>query len=308
MGPLDRLHVEAPTWEDASRNQVRLDQRVTMMLMGALPEGLRNELISNRQLHCAGVVFKVLKTYPPGGLSERAMTLAAITQTKVVGSAMQAAESLRLWKRQVIRAGELQATLPDPTLQVRALDTIMEELLAKDSQASFRVSSFRMRFCGFEIRKTGEGFNMTQESYIRDMLRRHQVESTEHSPLPKVEEGEDEEDKKDLREAQMLTGELNWVTQRSRPDLAYATGLVSRLLHRRPTYACRLAWQVMKYLKATPERGLRYKQQSRTHAMHGGDPRGPWRTRHLRLRAAKLREAIQDEDGEWTAHHLRERS
>ena len=145
MGPLDRLHVEAPTREETSRNQVRLDQRVTMMLMGAIPDGLRNELISNRQLHCAGVVFKVLKTYQPGGLTERAMTLAAITQTKVAGSAMQAAESLRLWKRQVIRAGELQATLPDPTLQVRALDTIMKELLEKDSQASFRVSSFRMQ-------------------------------------------------------------------------------------------------------------------------------------------------------------------
>ena len=86
------------------------------------------------------------------------------------------------------------------------------------------------------------------------MLRRHVVESEESSPLPKVEEGEDEDDKKDLREAQMLSGELNWVTQRSRPDLAYASGLVSRLLHRRPTYACRLARHVMRYLKAQHRR------------------------------------------------------
>ena len=258
-----------------------------------------------------------------------------------------------------------------------------------------------MRFCGFEIRKTADGFDLHQESYIRDMLQRHQVEATEHSPLPKVEEGEDEEDKKDLREAQMLAGELNWVTQRSRPDLAYATGLVSRLLHRRPTYACKLAWHVMKYLKATPGRGLCYRRfeedKSRqlpvecnlrtleafadasyappveqyrsisgvvvehrgnvlawTSARQAfitqstaeaelvayneayqmgesvasllqvvgyevqrrllGDNRaaltlcsaetGPWRTRHLRLRAAKLREAIQEEDGGWTSHHI----
>ena len=117
-----------------------------------------------------------------------------------------------------------------------------------------------MRFCGFEIRKTEHGFDLTQESYIRDMLGRHQVELEEQSPLPKVEEGEDEEDKKDLRQAQMLCGELNWVTQKSRPDLSYATGLVSRMLHRRPTYACKLAWHIMRYLRATPERGLSYRR------------------------------------------------
>ena len=258
-----------------------------------------------------------------------------------------------------------------------------------------------MRFCGFEIKKTDKGYDMTQESYVKDMLKRHNVEKVEHAPLPKVEEDLDEEDKTDLRQAHMLSGELNWITQRSRLDLAYATGLVSRLLHRRPSYACKLAWHIMRYLKATPERGLRYQrfEETRDQQMpvecnlgtleafadasyappveqfrsvsgvlveHGGDvlawtssrqafitqstaeaellayneayqmaesvasllqvvgykvqrrllgdnraaltlcsaETGPWRTRHLRLRAAKLREAIQEADGLWTAHHL----
>ena len=145
LGPLERLQVQAPSVEETSGRQTRLDQRVTMMLMNALPQEIRNELIATRQLHTAGVVFKVLKTYQPGGLSEKAATLAALTGTKVAESAVEGASALRLWRRQALRARELGVTLPDPTLQVRALDTVMSRLLQEDPQATFRVQAFRLR-------------------------------------------------------------------------------------------------------------------------------------------------------------------
>lgn len=44
-----------------------------------------------------------------------------------------------------MRARELGVTLPDATLQVRALDTVMSRLLKADPQATFRVQSFRLR-------------------------------------------------------------------------------------------------------------------------------------------------------------------
>ena len=70
--------------------------------------------------------------------------LAQLTATKEAQTPSEAVESLRLWKRQVKRAHELQALLPDPVLQVRALLTIMNQLLNQDAQASFRVSAYRM--------------------------------------------------------------------------------------------------------------------------------------------------------------------
>ena len=145
LGPLERLHVQAPTMEETSFKQTRLDQRVTMMLMNALPTEIKNELIATRQLHSAGVLFKVLRTYQPGGLGEKAATLAALTETRPAETAIEGASSLRLWRRQALRAVELGVTLPDPTLQVRALDVVMSKLLQGDPQATFRVQAFRLR-------------------------------------------------------------------------------------------------------------------------------------------------------------------
>ena len=144
-GPLERLRISAPERQETSANRICLDQRVTMLMTQALPDAVKSEVIATRQLHAAGVLFRVLWSYQPGGLSERATLLAAITRTTPAKSALEAAESLRMWRRQVSRAMELEATLPDCTLQVRALDHIMSEVLSRDAQASFRVSTFRFQ-------------------------------------------------------------------------------------------------------------------------------------------------------------------
>lgn len=49
--------------------------------------------------------------------------------------------------------------MPDAVLQVRALTAIMEGLLAKDSQASFRVSSHRMAN-GIDVAPTEEDIGL----------------------------------------------------------------------------------------------------------------------------------------------------
>ena len=116
-GPLDRLKILPPGVEETSAGMVRLDQRVTMMLMNAVPESIRHEIVATRQLHASRVLYKVLRTYQPGGQSERALTLSAITQTQPAEDPSQATEALRLWRRQVLRALELQALLPDPSGQ-----------------------------------------------------------------------------------------------------------------------------------------------------------------------------------------------
>lgn len=77
-----------------------------------------------------------------------------------------------------------------------------------------------------------------------------------------MEDGDDENDATpaDLKLAQALTGELSWVSSRSRPDLAYVTGLMSRILHRRPKYTAYLGMHAMRYLHRTQDDRLRFRK------------------------------------------------
>ena len=142
--PMQKLKVEAPDNAMLSQGNERLAQRVGVLLMQALPKGMKQELIATRQLDAPNILFKVYKTFQPGGLAEKREMLAQLVATKAAQAPSEAVEALRLWKRQSKRAMELKASLPDPVLQVKALMTIMEQLLSHDAQASFRVSAHRM--------------------------------------------------------------------------------------------------------------------------------------------------------------------
>ena len=247
-------------------------------------------------------------------------------------------------------------------------------------------------FCGYELKEVNGGFEVGQTKYATEMVKRRNVEGIENIPCPKLEEGADEEvDMMDLREAQQLTGELSWLASRSRPDLMYTVGAMSRLLHRRPKYVCKLGWWAMRYIAGTCNRVLRfeavpeiekndlvvavdtsyapphenYKSIQGMMITHGknaimwsstrqpfvaqstceaeligynecvqnveslselmsiwgykmkkkilGDSKagisqltsdgGSWRTRHLRIRSAKLRELLQHGEGDWSIEH-----
>ena len=247
-------------------------------------------------------------------------------------------------------------------------------------------------FCGYEIKETEEGFTLGQQKYVIEMLRKHNIQRSDVCPAPKIEEAEDEEEYElsDLRLAQGLTGELSWVASRSRPDLAFAVGLMSRMIHRRPKFVAKVGFQAMRYLHGSVNLVLNYKKSTeedlkdlKTYVdasfglahegfrsvqgvlqSYGGNPlawastrqpfiaqstaeaellayneslqtteallslmkvferdvagglygdsksaisqltldTGSWRTRHLRLRSAKLREALQDPKRWWVQH------
>ena len=133
--PLERLRIPAPDEQELSKGFRRLAQRVSVMLIQSLPDGLKQEMIAMRQMDCVNILYKIFKTYQPGGLAERRQMLAELTVTGAAKTADEAVASLRLWKRQAQRAQELRVTMPDTVLQVKALSTIMEELLAGDTQA-----------------------------------------------------------------------------------------------------------------------------------------------------------------------------
>ena len=142
--PLERVHIKAPDIDQSVPGSDRLNQRVTTLLLSAVPESIKTELITTRQLSVSGVLFAILRRYQPGGLAEKTYTLSELTTTSPASTASQAVQRLRQWKRQQTRASELGLTLPDPLIMVKALDAIMVDLWPQHPQASFRVSAFRM--------------------------------------------------------------------------------------------------------------------------------------------------------------------
>jgi alkylhydroperoxidase family enzyme len=52
--------------------------------MQAIPKTLAAEMIANRQLGAAQIIFKVMKVYQPGGFGERQNTLQALTTSVTI--------------------------------------------------------------------------------------------------------------------------------------------------------------------------------------------------------------------------------
>ena len=117
-----------------------------------------------------------------------------------------------------------------------------------------------IRFCGYELRwNHNDDLLLMQPSYVMDLLNKYQVEGCESEPCPKITHDENEDyTAETLRAAQQITGELLWVQTRTRPDLSYVVGAMSRWLHKRPGYVAQLGHHAMKYLAGTPHYGLCY--------------------------------------------------
>ena len=115
-GPMDRMAVQPDL--QVENKYVRLESRVLSMLLAAVPQTVKQEAISLREMTCVQLVFRILKLYQPGGLIEKNTILNNLTQTTAAKSAAEAGEMLRQWRRQLLRARELGLHVPDPLLHM----------------------------------------------------------------------------------------------------------------------------------------------------------------------------------------------
>ncbi|CAE7943445.1 unnamed protein product, partial [Symbiodinium sp. KB8] len=99
-------------------------------------------------------------------------------------------------------------------------------------------------FNGFEIKKSSEGLLLTQDSYTKDLLERYtNIDGYEEVPAPIQLKPEDFELKSDeqaadyVRAAQVMAGEIQWLAGRCRPELVFATNLLSQAISRSPKEA-----------------------------------------------------------------------
>ena len=119
------------------------------------------------------------------------------------------------------------------------------------------------KFLGIEIRKMASGFLLTQESYLKDLMKRNEEEGHQKSGLPiskdqalKLEEEEMEKDIEKVRLAQKATGELMWLGCKTRPDLMYTLARMAQATLKNPSEVAVVGKQARKYLRKTEEEGI----------------------------------------------------
>ena len=143
--PVSRLAIrtEANEWSGTSARHVLIEQRLTVLLMRAVPSEIRSELVAVRAMSPLAVLVAVLTRYQPGGPNERATVLAFLVSPDRPTSVEGGIATCRRWLRQLQRAKELNLMLPDATLLIKGADSLMGQVLSKSQQSIFRLNSFR---------------------------------------------------------------------------------------------------------------------------------------------------------------------
>ncbi|OLQ05641.1 Retrovirus-related Pol polyprotein from transposon TNT 1-94 [Symbiodinium microadriaticum] len=117
-----------------------------------------------------------------------------------------------------------------------------------------------IRFLGMELQRateTAEEIYVFQQGYIQELLRLHGVKKVwlDKVPITKelaiIPEDPRDEGPESIRAAQQLTGEVLWVSQRTRPDLSYTTCVMASLCTRRPSQTIKIGLKTLGYLQRT---------------------------------------------------------
>ena len=143
--PLGRLGLDPSTVQGEFDRVLygRVESRSVSLLLAAVPQSIRDDVVTNRWLSSAAILFRVLCLFQPGGSSERSHLLSQLVSPAVCKSFTEAIKGLRTWQQGLQKAGEIQATLPDPSLLLRGVDSATASLLSAHPMIGFRVNAFR---------------------------------------------------------------------------------------------------------------------------------------------------------------------
>ena len=166
--PMERLRLvpvappafQRPPW-------LRIEQRGSVALLKAIPESLRAELVSQREVGSVSIIFKILTVYQPGGLGERTTLLKQLVDQKVPSALGEWLTSLRAWRRWLTRVQELGIQSPDPVLLLATLDRFAAGLAKHSSQVEFRLQVTRAAL-RVDVAPTENGIQQFAESLVAE--------------------------------------------------------------------------------------------------------------------------------------------
>ena len=119
-----------------------------------------------------------------------------------------------------------------------------------------------MRFLGIEIQRLADGmYFLHQGSYVREVLERHAGRGKALFIKVPDEKEEEEPSIARVREAQKITGELLWLSGKTRPDIAWAVMKMSQWAVKRPLWTVELGQAILDYVRGTIDLGLYYPKE-----------------------------------------------
>ena len=131
--------------------------------------------------------------------------------------------------------------------------------LWKTSELEVLAPGHDIRFLGCEIgiNDDMDTIYIHQRPYIEEILRSHDVSTTEQSPIQapremvtfEAFENEDKGTDDQVKQAQRLCGELLWLAQRSRPDLSFVVSAMGSLLTRAAPRCLQIGRKLLSYLQ-----------------------------------------------------------
>ena len=98
----------------------------------------------DRNLRSTAILLRLYIPHQAGGPGEKAILLGQLT-TLQKSSSMQELATLRTWRRHFARAREVDASLPDGVLLLKALEDAVQKIAKEDAQANFRLSTSRQQ-------------------------------------------------------------------------------------------------------------------------------------------------------------------
>ena len=144
--PLERVRItpDLPSELKDDPRYERTEQRGIQLLLKAIPVSVKEQVIAMRMITSVAIVYSLLIRFQPGGPGEKQQLLRGLVSMDPQKDSKDWLEEVRKWRRTFQRASEVEASLPDPILMIRAFDGPASHVAKADPQASFRLAQSRM--------------------------------------------------------------------------------------------------------------------------------------------------------------------
>ena len=144
LTPLERLQHEVVAPKELQGTKwARVEKRACSLLLQAIPESQKEDVIASRSLSVLGVITRLMVNYQPGGAHEKAAVLMALESPAEALAVGDAITGLRRWLRRKRRALDINVSLPDPMVLLRGLDKMVGRVLGSNPALQFRLNLVR---------------------------------------------------------------------------------------------------------------------------------------------------------------------
>ena len=143
--PLERLQVQ-PAQDDplTAGKWTRVNARACTLVLGAVDESLKEDLVSRRATtSIISMLFRLHTVYQPGGPHERSRILRALQEPQSPENLSQALALLRTWPRSMQRCQDMGMSFPDCTVLAKALTVTAGKFITESPDAAFRTQLLR---------------------------------------------------------------------------------------------------------------------------------------------------------------------